>query len=265
VAVELKSIEPLRGIIETQPLGIFSDIDGTLAPIVRDPAAAAISRRAKDLLERLIAKGAKVALVSGREIAAARRIAPLEGAVYAGNHGLQVWIDDHEEVMEAVERFVGLARDLLASIGRVPHPGVEVEDKGPVLAFHYRNASEEALARTAILRALEQTPGAESFGIYEGRKVIELRPPLEINKGTAVVQLAQRLGVRSAIAIGDDLTDVDMFRGVVLLRGMGIPGATVAVLSDEAPPGLLDATDYYVNGVGGVEWLLGEILRALPG
>ncbi len=264
MAAELISIEPLRDVIRP-PLGIFCDIDGTLAPIVRDPATAAISPQAKELLERLMSRGAKVALVSGRQLEAARRMAPVEGAAYAGNHGLQVWMDGREETMEPVERFVSMARELLAAIGEIPHPGVEVEDKGPVLAFHYRNASEEGAARAAVLRALEQTAGAESFGIYEGRKVIELRPPLEINKGTAVVQLAQRLGVRSAIAIGDDLTDVDMFRGVALLEGMGIPGATVAVWSDEAPTGLLEATDYYVNGVEGVEWLLGEILRELPG
>jgi trehalose 6-phosphate phosphatase len=264
VAAELTDIEPLRPIIEARPLGIFSDIDGTLAPIVPDPAAAAISPRAKDLLRQLIARGAKVALVSGREIEAARRIAPLEGAAYAGNHGLHLWLNGREETTETVDDYVAQARALLTRIGTVRFPGIEVEDKGPVLAFHYRNAADESEARRAILTTIERAGAGNTFGLYEGRKVIELRPPLEINKGTAVLRLARELGVRGAIAIGDDMTDADMFRGVDRLRQDGLAGATVAVWSEEASAGLLEATDYYVSGVPGVEWLLDGILRALP-
>lgn len=265
VAVELTSIEPLRAIIEMQPLGIFSDIDGTLAPIVQDPAAAAISPLAKKSLERLIERGVRVALVSGREIEAARRIAGIEGAAYAGNHGLHVWLDGREEATEAVQGYVAQARDVLTQIGTIRYPGVTLEDKGPVLAFHYRNASDESEARRAIMSTIERVGAAGAFGVYEGRKVIELRPPLEINKGTAIVHLAERMGARSAIAIGDDMTDVDMFRGIRALRAGGLPGASVAVWSDEASPDLLEETDYFVRGVEGVEWLLAEILRALPG
>jgi len=140
---ELRSIEPLRAIIETQPLGVFSDIDGTLAPIVRDPAAAAISPLAKELLERLIARGVRVALVSGREVEVARQIAGVEGAAYAGNHGLHVWLDGRSETTEAVQPYVSQARRVLAEIGDIRYPGVSIEDKGPVLAFHYRNARDE--------------------------------------------------------------------------------------------------------------------------
>jgi len=265
VAAELTTIEPLRAIIETQPLGVFSDIDGTLAPIVRDPAAAAISPLAKELLERLIARGVRVALVSGREVEVARQIAGVEGAAYAGNHGLHVWLDGRTETTEAVQPYVSQARRVLAEIGDIRYPGVSIEDKGPVLAFHYRNARDEVGARDEILSAIARAAGAAAFGTYEGRKVIELRPPLEINKGTAIVHLAERLGIRSAIAIGDDMTDIDMFRGIEALREAGLPGASVAAWSDEASPDLLDATEYFVTGVPGVEWLLEEILRDLPG
>jgi trehalose 6-phosphate phosphatase len=263
VGSELTSIEPLREVIATKPLGIFSDIDGTLAPIVRNPAAARISPRAKELLERLMARGAKVALVSGRGIEAAHRIAPLEGAAYAGNHGLHIWLGGRDETTEPVRAYARQARAVLAEIGEIGTPGIEVEDKGPVLAFHYRNATDEAAARKAVMAAIEGSPTAAGFGVYEGRKVIELRPPLEINKGTAIVHLAERLGVRSAIAIGDDLTDVDMFRGVEELQRKGMAGATLAVWSEEAPEGLLESTDFWVRGVEGVEWLLDSVLRTL--
>ena len=264
MAVELTNIEPLRAIIETQPLGIFSDIDGTLAPIVSNPADAAISPRAKDLLRRLIERGVKVALVSGREIEKAREIAALDGAAYAGNHGLHLWVEGRVETTESVQPYVKQAREVLVRIGDIQYPGVSVEDKGPVLAFHYRNADDQVGAREAILLAIQKAEGAGAFGVYEGRKVIELRPPLAINKGTAIVHLAEQLAIRSAIAIGDDMTDVDMFRGVEELRRQGMLGANVAVWSDEASPELLDVTEYYVRGVPGVEWLLEQILTALP-
>lgn len=265
MGAELTSIEPLREIMEIQPLGIFSDIDGTVAPIVRDPATTVISPRAKELMKQLIARGVKVALVSGREVEAARRMVGIDGVAYAGNHGLHIWMNGREETTEAVQEYVAQARVTLEEIGEVGYAGVEAEDKGPVLAFHYRNAADEGAAREAILGAIDQAPSAAVFGVYEGRKVIELRPPLEINKGTAILHLAEALGVRAAIAVGDDLTDIDMFRGIEELRRSGIPGASVAVWSEEVSAELLEVTDHYVRGVAGVEWLLESVLTGLPG
>lgn len=265
MGAELTNIDPLREIIETQPLGIFSDIDGTLAPIVSDPARAAISPRAKELVERLVEGHVKVALVSGREVEVARRMVGIDGLAYAGNHGLHIWMNGREETTEAAQEYAAQARVTLEEIGGVGYAGVEVEDKGPVLAFHYRNASDEGAAREAILGAIDRAPSAAVFGVYEGRKVIELRPPLEINKGTAILHLAEALGVRAAIAVGDDLTDIDMFRGIEQLRRAGIPGVSVAVWSEEVSVELLEVTDHYVRGVAGVEWLLESVLTGLPG
>ena len=93
--------------------------------------------------------------------------------------------------------------------------------------------------------------------------VIELRPPLEVDKGTALEELSRRFGSGAIIAIGDDRTDVDMFRRVAAMREGGTPGASVAVESSEVAGDVLDGADYSVDGVAGVEWLLGEIARAL--
>jgi trehalose 6-phosphate phosphatase len=94
--------------------------------------------------------------------------------------------------------------------------------------------------------------------------VIELRPPLDVNKGTAVETLAGRLGVRGVICLGDDITDIDMFAATLRLRSQGLMTAAVAVASEEAAPGVAEAADYTVDGVEGVEWLLAEVVRALP-
>ena len=94
--------------------------------------------------------------------------------------------------------------------------------------------------------------------------VIELRPPLDIDKGTAVETLADRLGIKSMICLGDDITDIDMFEATRRLRSQGLVAATVAVIAEEAAPEVAEAADYAVEGVEGVEWLLAEVVRALP-
>ena len=264
MAAELRDIEPLRSLLACEPLGIVSDIDGTLAPIVPNPDDAAISARCRALLHALMAKGVRVALISGRSLEKARAMAGLPGALLAANHGLEVWVDGQAETPEAVREYWQRARNVVREVAGMHIPGVTAEDKGPVLAFHYRQAGTRADAREAILQALRASPSARDFRVHEGRKVIELRPPLAIDKGTALADLVARMGARAVLCLGDDATDVDMFRRVAGLRRDGTPGVNVAVYSAEASPLVLEGADYWVRGVPGVEWLLGELVTALP-
>lgn len=265
MAGELTSIDPLRPLLSESPLGLVTDIDGTLAPIVDDPEAARVSPGCRRALEALAERGVRIVFSTGRPLDKARGMIDLVGAAYAANHGLSLWVDGAEETPEAVRPYVAVAREVLAQTTLSDIAGVLVENKGPVLAFHYRQAPDEGAAREAIVAALRSAPAAEAFRIHEGRKVIELRPPLPIDKGTAVAALVQRLGLRAVLCLGDDATDIDMFRAVRELRTRGLQGVTVAVRSEEASEGVLEAADYWVAGVPGVEWLLGELLRALPG
>jgi trehalose 6-phosphate phosphatase len=265
MAVPLTSIEPLRPLLARRPLGVVSDIDGTLSPIVSDPAAARITPLCLELLAGLVAKDVRVALITGRTLEKARSMAPVEGIAFAANHGLNLWLDGQMETPEAVREYAAKARQLLPALAGLDSMDVVIEDKGPVLAFHYRTAHDPARARDAILAAISASPLSREFQLQEGRKVIELRPPVAIDKGTALQELAGRLAMRSVICLGDDITDVHMFRSLRALRDQRrIPAASVAVRSEEASPAVLDAADYLVNGVAGVEWLLQEVLRALP-
>jgi trehalose 6-phosphate phosphatase len=130
------------------------------------------------------------------------------------------------------------------------------------VAFHYRMAASEEEALAAIRSAIEGSEAAPHFRMQEGRKVIELRPPLAIDKGTAARSLLERMRARSVLAMGDDSTDVDMFRAV---RSLDLRNAVVAVRNEEATREVLANADYFVQGVEGVEWLLGELLRAIRG
>ena len=266
MARELTSVEPLLPVIRQRPLGLLSDIDGTLAPIVPRPEDAAVPDAVRALLGQLAARGVKVALITGRSLDMARRMAGLDDAAYAANHGLTLWLEGREEAAPGIAGYESLARraesDLLALTRTAP--GVEVENKGPLLAVHYRRAADPARTREAILQAIERSAAARRFRIHEGRMVVELRPPLDIDKGTVLETLVQRLGLRGVICLGDDITDIDMFAAARRLRAQDLASAAVAVASEEAAPEVARAADYTLTGQARVEWLLAAIVRALP-
>ncbi len=263
MAKQLRDIEPIRPLLVHRPLAVFSDIDGTLAPIVPDPQDARVTDAAREALRELMALGVGVGLITGRDLAKAREMSGLPDACYAANHGLTLSVGGVDETPDVVRDFVPRVRNVIKETAGVERAGVSVEDKGPIVAFHYRRAPSPDDARAAIEAAVEASPAAAAFRVHEGRMVIELRPPLDIDKGTALAELARRMNAGAALCLGDDRTDVDMFRRVAAMREGGTPGVTVAVDSAEATAEVLTAADYQVDGVAAVEWLLREIARVL--
>ncbi len=210
---------------------ILLDIDGVLAPIVPRPEDAAVPERTRRLLERLVRRYRLVACLSGRAGADAARVVGVEGVVYVGSHGLEL---DPEAT-----RWI---RNLREFASGVDWP---VEDKGLTVSFHYRPAADEGAARAY----LEQVAGqARKAGLVPrfGRKVLELRPPVRADKGTAVVHLVERHRVTYALYAGDDSTDLDAFRG---LSEAGLEQTVrIAVASQEGPEELRELADIVVAG-----------------
>jgi trehalose-phosphatase len=190
-------------------------------------------------------------------------MANLPDAFFAANHGLTVYANGATATPDSVLPYIEHARAVLSEIGSINVPGVIIEDKGPIIAFHYRMAESEDRAVAAIGVAISGSASAGLFRVQEGRKVIELRPPLPIDKGTAARDLVRAMSAAAVICMGDDTTDIDMFRAVGELGG-GVASTAIAVLSAETDPRLQQAADYSVRGVDGVEWLLEEMLRAIP-
>src|SRR5438105_14811017 len=226
-AQRLDNLDSLAPLLQRRPLGVLSDIDGTLAPIVSEPEEARVLPACREALERLSGLGVAVALVTGRPLAKAHEMVGLTGAIYAANHGLEIGIEGRLEAADDLGRYTAQARALLRELGTLSDPGVTVEDKGPVITFHYRRAGDQEAARQGILESIDRLTATREFRVWEGRKVIELRPRVPADKGTAVQFLARTLGLQAAICLGDDLTDVDMFRGIGELRGSGGAGVTV--------------------------------------
>ncbi len=214
------------------PLGaaILLDVDGVLAPIVPRPEDARVPGETQAELRRLHARYALVACVSGRAGDDARRIVGVPELVYVGNHGLELEPESAE-----------WAATLRAFLAGVEWP--EVEDKGLTASLHYRNAADQAAARASLEEIAVRAREAGLVARF-GRMVLELLPPIEANKGTAVRGLLGDRGLRRALYAGDDTTDLDGFRAVEQLE----LGVRIAVTSQEGPPELRAAADVVVDG-----------------
>ena len=226
---------------EPERAAILLDVDGVLAPIVDVPHEAAVPEDTRAELRRLHNRYALVACVRGRPAADARRIVGLEELTYVGEHGLEL-------VPEAAEW-----RDRLHRLSETVDWD-DVERKPLTVTFHYRRAEDEAEA-LRLLQAVAARASAEGLVPRFGRKVLELRPPLDAHKGTAVAHLLAERDLGRALYAGDDATDVDAFRA---LEGLEL-GVAVAVASPEGPRELREAADLVVDSPA--ELL--ELLRGL--
>jgi len=208
---------------------LLLDVDGVLAPIVDVPHEATVPEETRAELRRLHARYALVACISGRAGPDARRVVGLDELVYVGEHGLEL-------VPEAAEW-----RDRLHRFSETIDWD-DVERKPLTVTFHYRRAEDEAEARR-LLEAVAARARTEGLVPRFGRKVLELRPPLAADKGTAVAHLLAEHGLVRALFAGDDTTDLDAFRA---LEGLEL-GIRVAVASPEGPRELREAADLVVG------------------
>lgn len=220
---------------------LLLDVDGTLAPIVASPERASVPAATRAELTRLAGDYGLVACVSGRTAEDAARVVGVDGIRYVGEHGLEL----HPEAAPWRARLAAFAATV-----DWPHE----QGKQLTLSFHYRLADDEAAAE-AYLRGVAERALEEGLRPRWGRKVLEIRPPLDADKGTAVRGLLDSAGLDRALYAGDDATDIDAFRG---LDGLDV-AVRVAVVSDEAPTDLGLTADLLV---GGPEELL-ELLRQL--
>ena len=220
--------DPLRRIAaEPGATALLLDVDGTLAPIVPLPADASVPERTRVELRRLLGRYALVACVSGRPGADARRVVGVPELTYVGEHGLEL-VPEARDWAARVSAFAdGVAR--------------EAERKPLTVSFHFRRDADEKAA-VAELEAVATRARAAGLQPRWGRKVLEIRPPVAADKGTAVHTLLERAGLRRALYAGDDATDLDGFRA---LDGLDL-AVRLAVVTDEGPPELQAAADVIV-------------------
>ncbi|RZL77088.1 MAG: trehalose-phosphatase [Rhodococcus sp. (in: high G+C Gram-positive bacteria)] len=204
---------------------VFLDFDGTLAEIVREPTAAALVDGMATVLADLVRR-CPVAVVSGRDLADVRARIGLPGIWYAGSHGFELVGPDgqhhqHPDALAAVPVLEQMAHLLGERLRDVP--GILVEHKRFAIAVHYRNVAADRVAEV-VAAVYETAAGEQRLRVTGGRKVVELRPDIEWDKGRALEWVLDHLpGDRPLVPIyvGDDLTDEDAFDAVAA-TGVGI-------------------------------------------
>jgi len=258
-----EALAPMRA--DPDRAAVLLDIDGTLAPIVRHADDAHVPEPTRTQLIAVAKRYAVVGCISGRQASIARRIVSLGSIAYVGNHGsellapggTEVEIDPEIAAHEpAVRRFA--AAVYTRELQRLR---VRAEDKRAIAAFHWRGAPDEAAAEAAVEAIAEQAE-AEGLYIHWGRKVLEIRPPVEMNKGRGVRRLLAGRELAVGLYVGDDKTDLDAFDGLHELVREGELGAAVCVgvRSDETPLQLEQAADLLVDGPVGVREMLTALL-----
>jgi trehalose 6-phosphate phosphatase len=232
-----RAVRLARAALGAAPAGLVTDLDGTLAPIVDDPAAAQLVPGVPELLRELARALTVVAVVSGRSAGDVRSIlgAAASALLIVGNHGLEWLVPGSDAPVGAPAMTQRLRASLLAALAAVPSlDGVMIDDKGLSATIHYRGAPNPAAARGVLLAALAEPPvGIE---LREGRRSVELRPVGAGDKGSAIAAIAERYGLRGLLVAGDDVTDMDMFRAADILRVRGVATLTLAVAGGREVP-----------------------------
>src|SRR5829696_4086270 len=250
-AVVSACMEVLRQV----PSAMVTDIDGTISAIAPTPAEAMVDPGAKAALALLAERLAVIAVVSGRAPQDGAAMVGLPELIYVGNHGLEriargtPWT---HPLAAAAQSAITAALTEIENAARMADdaPWLLVENKGVTGTVHYRLAPDQ-IAAAALLEPLARA-AADRHGLRLtlGRMIFEVRPALAVNKGTAIRELAQDLGLRGIVCFGDDVTDVDAFRALRELREAGEAATLrVGVLGPDTSPAVLAEIDLSVNGV----------------
>jgi len=213
------------------------DYDGTLAPIVADPERAPMRASTRELL-RLLTGLYPVAIISGRARAdAQRQLDGIRVKQVIGNHGLEPWHTSPGLTRE-VRRWLPILEQKLAHL-----KGVQIEDKVFSLAIHYRQSREKKRARAAIAQAARALGELRVIG---GKQVVNLVPEGMPHKGVALERERERLGCDTALYVGDDQTDEDVF-------ALDQPGRLLGIRVGRSR---LSAAAYYIPGQADIDDLL---------
>ena len=241
---------------------LLSDYDGTLTPIVGRPEEAVLSPEVREKIRALVGKPTiSVGIVSGRSLAELKAMVGIEGIYYAGNHGLEIegpglkFVSPAAQTAQAeIKELVGQLSAKLVDIG-----GVIIEDKGLSLSVHYRLVEEDEEEQVAeIFTRITSPPlDAGKIKVTSGKRVWEVRPPIDWHKGKAVEAIVQEIKVLLnleqplTIYLGDDTTDEDAFRVVHRPEGWSI------FVGEENPS---SNADYFLDSTSEVKDFLSRLL-----
>jgi trehalose 6-phosphate phosphatase len=251
----------MLNLLATRPAGLLSDIDGTLSKIAPRPEDAIVDAATVAVLQSLARRLELVGVVTGRSALDAEQMLGLSELVYFGNHGMERLEDGRVTVVAAARPFVAAIAETLNAVRlRYPNPNVLFENKGVSGSIHFRLTADPELVEDELLEIVAPLARAAGLQLTLGRMIIELRPPVRANKGTALADVVEEHKLRSLLYLGDDITDLDAMRALHELRDSGkVNGLSIGVLDVESPVEIAETADRTVLGVDGARALLAEL------
>lgn len=242
--------------LKNKNIFIFLDYDGTLTPIVKKPEDAIIGIEAKRLIERLKRKyKGRLAVISGRPLTEIKKLVGIKGIIYAGNHGLEIEKEkkrfnaalpaDYKTALKKIKKRLIKELDFIN--------GAFMEDKSLTISVHYRLIKDgQSTIKKIIDRVLKPYIAGKKIKVNNGKKVIEIKPPVNWDKGSAVLWIlkGKTAGKVIPVYIGDDITDEDAFTA---LKGHGLTVHVGKTNKSEA--------EYYLKNSGEVITFLKKILK----
>ena len=241
---------------------LLSDYDGTLTPIVSRPVEAVLSPQVRDKLTTLAnLPTCSVGIISGRQLAELRSMVAIDGIYYAGNHGLEIEGPGLSYVNPQAESARTLMKDLAGRLAAALDSvdGIIIEDKGLSLSLHYRlvKEGEVNMVVETFKRIISPLADEAKIRITSGKKVMEVRPPIDWDKGKAVETVSREIKALlklervMTVYLGDDTTDEDAFKVLHRPDGWSIFVGREDSASD---------ADYYLASTSEVEDFLTRLI-----
>jgi trehalose 6-phosphate phosphatase len=241
---------------------LLADYDGTITQIVAHPENAMLSASVRQKLMTMSQKtDISVGVISGRSLAELKSLVDVEGIYYSGNHGMEIEGPGLKYVNPQVTAIPALMRDLAAQLAEAMQniEGIIIQEKGFSVSVHYRlNPAKEGDVTAAVKRITAPHVERGEIRVYPMKKVWEIRPPVDWDKGKAVLFIEKeiksklKLNRLMTIYLGDDTTDEDAFRVARRPDGWGI-----FICGEKTA----SAAEYYLNSVTEVEEFLDRLIN----
>jgi trehalose 6-phosphate phosphatase len=256
----------LYPLIKAERLGLLVDMDGTLSHIAETPEAAFVTPRNRELLGTLVLMLPLVSVVSGRAARDLNQRVAVPGVIYVGNHGLERWVDGSRVLDDRVR---GFRSSIAAALDEIrPHltVGMWIEDKYATASIHYRMTPQPDKASEILQPLLAEIAERHYLVTHNGNRLIEIRPPIEANKGTALNELTDEYDLDAVLYIGDDITDIDALNAARELRKTrSCYGIGIGVMNNDNvhSDAVVQASDAVATSVSDVEDLLAWLVTML--
>lgn len=242
---------------------IITDIDGTISEIAPTPVEAVVKPEINDIIEKIADKFKFTGVMTGRSINNAMEMVGSKKIIYIGNHGLEQYKNGKISIQPGVKQYIPVMKKLAKEIQKKlrDHECILFQDKELSFTVHYRLCKTSDEIRRKALEIIHGINGSENLKITEGRKVIEIRPPIGHDKGTVLQKFISDNDIKKIVYLGDDVTDADAFNKLNELKMEGkTETASIMVDSKETPDYVKKSADFYVKSVDEVynffKWLL---------